>query len=104
MMCPSNRFIHDALQLARQLTLLADNGEAASRDDGCVVLYGIIRDCAYRIRGRAEREREVHRVMGIWEEEGSSATRKTASRGAVARDPATAALDRAGAHPARAAT
>jgi len=59
----SNKFIRDALELARKLTILADDGEATSKDDGCAVLCGVIRDCAYKIRGRAEREREVHRQM-----------------------------------------
>jgi hypothetical protein len=27
----------------------------------------VIRDCAYKIRGRAEQEREVHRLRGKWE-------------------------------------
>jgi len=63
-----NQNIKEALEASRILTILADEGESASRDDGCVVLYGIIRDCAYKIRGRAERERDVHKVLGIWED------------------------------------
>lgn len=62
--------IKKALELARQLTILADEGEAASGDDGCAVLYGVVRDCAYRIRGRAEQERNQHRALGIWDEGG----------------------------------
>jgi hypothetical protein len=66
-MRPANRHILEALALARQLIILADEGEADSEDDGCVALYGEIRDCAYRIRLQAEREREAHRKMGAWE-------------------------------------
>ena len=47
--------------------ILADEGEANSRDDGCVVLYSVVRDCAYRIRAEAEREREAHKARGVWE-------------------------------------
>lgn len=65
----ANIHIKEALEISRKLTILADEGEASSRDDGCSVLYGVIRDCAYKIRGRAERERDVHRVLGIWNEE-----------------------------------
>ncbi|MDD4873348.1 MAG: hypothetical protein PHR77_22555 [Kiritimatiellae bacterium] len=54
--------------MSRKLTILADEGEASSTDDGCAVLYGIVRDCAYKIRGRAERERDVHKVLGVWDE------------------------------------
>lgn len=55
-----NGHVKEALELARQLTLLADEGEADSSDDGCVVLYGVVRDCAYRIRAQAAKEKEAH--------------------------------------------
>ena len=55
--------------MARQLIILADQGELDSDDDGCRVLYGIIRDCAYKIRIQAERERELHKEKGFVENE-----------------------------------
>ncbi len=58
--------IHEALFLAKQLTLLADGGDQDSQDDGCSVLYGVIRDCAYKIRTEAERERIAHQARGAW--------------------------------------
>jgi len=67
MMNRPNENIRRALEMARRLTLLADKGDVESQDDGCAVLYGVVRDCAYKIRGRAEREREVHRTLGIWD-------------------------------------
>lgn len=67
----ANQYIRKALDYARRLTVLADEGEGASRDDGCAVLYGIVRDCAYKIRNSAERERDVHRLSGRWDENGS---------------------------------
>ena len=63
----SNRFLKKALDMSRELTILADEGEARCCDDGCAVLYGVIRDCAYKIRGTAEREKETHKRMGMWE-------------------------------------
>jgi len=63
----SNQHIREALELARQLIILADQGELDSKDDGCRVLYGIIRDCAYKLRALAEREREIHKKKGIWD-------------------------------------
>ena len=63
----SSSFITKSLELSRQLTILADQGEARCDDDGCAVLLGVIRDCAYKIRGRAEQEREVHRLRGKWD-------------------------------------
>jgi hypothetical protein len=61
-----NRHIRETLDLARQLTVLADHGETDSRDDGCAVLYGVVRDCAYKIRGQAELEKERHKLRGMW--------------------------------------
>ena len=52
--------IEKALELTNDLLALADSGEAESQDAGCAVLFGIVRDCAYRIRRDAERERAAH--------------------------------------------
>jgi hypothetical protein len=67
-----NQHILQALELARRLTILADQGEGAAEDDSCVVLYGVVRDCAYRIRRLAEREREAHIARGLWDERASN--------------------------------
>lgn len=63
MALPCEKHIDEALEIARHLTILADEGELASTDDGCRVLYGVVRDCAYKIRAQAEREREAHVLM-----------------------------------------
>jgi len=63
-----NSHIARALRLADALADLANTGEAGSIDDGCAVLYGIIRDCAYTIRERASRERRMHQLLGIWDD------------------------------------
>ena len=68
MVHPCNTHIREAFELARQLIILADEGEADSQDDGCILLYGIIRDCAYKIRAQAEGEREAHRAKDFWQE------------------------------------
>lgn len=57
---PPDFHIFKTLRAADELCSLADEGEAHSEDDGCCVLYGIVRDCAYKIRGRAQQEREKH--------------------------------------------
>lgn len=61
----SDRHIIAALALARELTILADQGDGDRPDDGCAVLYGVLRDCAYKIRAEAERELGEHKVRGI---------------------------------------
>lgn len=63
-----NTNILEVLEFARQLIILADEGEAHSRDDGCVVLYGVVRDCAYKMRSEANRERAAHKAAGRWTE------------------------------------
>ena len=62
-----NENIRKALRMATDLMILADSGEMAMEDDGCGVLYGVVRDCAYKIRAEAEREREAHKGKGMWD-------------------------------------
>ncbi|MFC1888489.1 hypothetical protein ACFL4G_01910 [Thermodesulfobacteriota bacterium] len=63
-----NKHIRESLEIARQMIILADEGDLDSEDDGCRVLYGVVRDCAYKIRAQAEREREEHKKKGDWDE------------------------------------
>jgi hypothetical protein len=46
---------------------IADEGDGAREDVGCGVLYGVLRDSAYKIRKLAEEEREAHIRKGWWE-------------------------------------
>jgi hypothetical protein len=62
-----NRHLVEATEIVRSLIILADEGERDAEDDSCVVLYGIIRDCAYRIRHQAEKERDSHIAQGKWD-------------------------------------
>ena len=73
-----NRHIQRSIDLARDLIILSDKGEADSRDDGCIALYGVVRDCGYRIRAHAEREKTLHKTHGMW-------TNETGARGDEAR-------------------
>jgi hypothetical protein len=59
-----DQHLQDSLRLARELIALADEGEAASEDDGCRILYGVMRDCGYRLRREVEREQKAHRNNG----------------------------------------
>lgn len=41
------------LSLGDEMLSLADSGERAAQDDGCLILYGILKDQAYFIRRQA---------------------------------------------------
>jgi len=55
-----DQYIVEALRLTREMLGLAELGEGSAADDGCRILFGEIRDCAYKIRAHAERERDAH--------------------------------------------
>ncbi len=52
--------INKALALADELLALADEGDEVRKDVGCGVLFGTIRDCAYKIRALADSELLEH--------------------------------------------
>jgi hypothetical protein len=64
---PTNPYIRKAIRLASQMNGVADAGEAHCDDDSCAVLFGVMRDCAYAIRHRAEEEKSRHERMGLWD-------------------------------------
>jgi len=64
----SSENIMRTIDLSRQLLYAADLGDLACEDDRCSLLYGIVRDNAYKILNEAERERERHINQGIWED------------------------------------
>lgn len=63
-----NGNIAKSMAIARDLIGFAEQGQAASNDDGCLLLYGLVRDCGYKIMSQAERERQEHRSRGVWSE------------------------------------
>ncbi|MFP4015280.1 MAG: hypothetical protein ACLFVQ_14420 [Chitinispirillaceae bacterium] len=63
----TNKNIMEVVELARQLLFCADKGDLQREDAGCGVLYGIVRDCAYRIQKQALKEIDAHKAGGIWD-------------------------------------
>ncbi|MBW2366502.1 MAG: hypothetical protein JRH15_01315 [Deltaproteobacteria bacterium] len=55
---------------------LAEQGDSDHEDTGCGIMYGILRDSAYRIKQLAEKEREMHKKKGWWESEPTQAVPK----------------------------
>ena len=68
-----NKSIRKTLDLAETMLDLANEGDAASEDTNCGVLYGVLRDSAYRIKHLAEEERDAHMKKGWWERNKNSA-------------------------------
>ncbi|MDL1959923.1 MAG: hypothetical protein LWX01_11055 [Deltaproteobacteria bacterium] len=65
-MKPCDENIKKTLSLAEEMLDLADKGDAVREDAGCGVLYGVLRDSAYKIRKLAETEKEAHMKKGWW--------------------------------------
>lgn len=61
-----NENIQKTIELAETMLHLAEQGDLDREDVGCGVLYGILRDAAYRIRKTAEAEKEAHVRKGKW--------------------------------------
>ncbi len=61
-----NDHLIEAVNLAEKLLALADRGDESREDVGCGVLYGMIRDCGYKLRSLAEAEIAEHQRRGIW--------------------------------------
>jgi hypothetical protein len=63
------------VRLTREMLALADEGDRDRNDDSCGILYGVLRDTAYRLRELAERECDKHRDLGKWDVDNSPGTR-----------------------------
>ncbi|HOV87547.1 MAG TPA: hypothetical protein PLM79_14385 [Syntrophobacteraceae bacterium] len=57
------------LELTDRMVEIADQGDMAREDPGCGVLYGVLRDAAFKIRKLAEDERSVHMRKGKWRQD-----------------------------------
>jgi len=51
---PCNAPIEETLAFSDIMLALSDKGDAAREDDGCGILYGVVRDSAYKIKKLAE--------------------------------------------------
>ena len=67
MASPLNENLMKTVRLTREMLALADEGDRDRDDDSCGIIYGILRDSAYRIRKLAEAECEKHKEDGKWD-------------------------------------
>lgn len=58
--------IKATLTLVNEMLDLADSGDVDREDSGCGVLYGVLRDSAYKIKQLAEKEKQSHINKGWW--------------------------------------
>ena len=53
------------IDLSDRLAAVAEVGFYNFEHEGCLLLNGIVKDCAFRLRDAAEAERKAHRTKGI---------------------------------------
>ena len=63
-----NTHIIETLKIVDEMIDLANRGDGDRDDDGCGILYGILRDSACKIKNRAEKEKKRHVLKGKWNE------------------------------------
>ncbi len=63
-----NENLMSLIGLTREMLALADEGDRDRIDDSCGIIYGILRDSAYRLRKIAKEECQQHVDVGFWEE------------------------------------
>lgn len=57
---PDDENLRRLMRLTRVMLGLADEGDRDHRDRNCAILYGTLRDMAYRLRRAAEEEYARH--------------------------------------------
>jgi len=62
-----NDNLRRVLQLSREMLAVADEGDRDRDDASCGILYGILRDMAYRLRKLADEECQKHKNSEKWD-------------------------------------
>ena len=75
-----DEILRSILRLTETMVELADLGDEAREDVGCGVLYGLLRDSAYKIRKAAELEKDDHLRRGWRTQEEKSVNGKGTGR------------------------
>ncbi len=65
---PCNLHIITTLKLVDEMIHLADHGDTDREDNGCGILYGVLRDSAFKLKKLAEEERQNHIRKGWWQD------------------------------------
>lgn len=67
-MKPCDRNIQSTLEIVKDMIEIADKGDIEREDTGCGILYGVLRDSAYKVKKLAEEEKENHVKKGWWKD------------------------------------
>ena len=67
-MRPCDESLKKTFKLAKNMLDLADEGDRVREDAGCGVLYGVLRDSAFKIKLLAEAEKDAHVKKGWWKQ------------------------------------
>ena len=67
-MRPCDESLKRTIEMTIRMLNIADEGDAVREDTGCGVLYGVVRDSAFKIKEMAEKEREAHKKKGWWKD------------------------------------
>lgn len=65
-MQPCNENIRELKKLIEKMIALSEKGDAEREDVNCGIMYGILRDAAFRLKQLAEEEERAHRNKGTW--------------------------------------
>jgi hypothetical protein len=66
---PCNLHIINTLKLVDEMIYLADQGDADREDNGCGILFGVLRDSAFKLKKLAEEEKLNHIRKGWWQDQ-----------------------------------
>ncbi len=64
-----DKHIVQTLERTDTMVDLSDEGDADREDTGCGILYGVLRDSAYKLKKLAEEEKKAHIKKGLWQED-----------------------------------
>jgi hypothetical protein len=67
-MRPCDESLKKLLKLSKKMLDLSDEGDRVREDSGCGVIYGVLRDSAFKIHKLAEAEKEAHIRKGWWKD------------------------------------
>jgi len=64
-----DKTLKETMAMVHSMIDLADRGDMVREDVGCGILYAVLRDSAYKLKGLVEKEREAHIRKGWWRDD-----------------------------------